>query len=168
MPDEQPKPVPQQPATDGTGGLWAIGWKVFGMSAEQQRGVVVLVLTGFLLWLVYDSLAANRVSEAERNAMVMRVVESEGEKNRRAADEASNRAATAVNESTKLIVASHQRLAVELGKFEQRVADLTAANAKLEQRLAELSAELAALRKKLPPSEVQAAPAPRPKAFIAG
>lgn len=151
MPDDTNPPAPA-PSANATAGIWAFGWKVFGASAEQQRGFVALVLTGFLLWMAYDAVTAGRRAEGERTIMMLRAFESEGEKNRRAADDAS-----------KLIIASHQKLAVELGKLEARVADSTRQNQQLEARIAELSGVVTELRKKLPPSEVNAAPAPRMK-----
>lgn len=150
MPDETTPPAPPPPPPESTAGLWAIGWKVLGLTAEQQRGMVALVLTFFLMWFVYDSVQEGRRAENERTALVIRAFEGEGEKGRQAVESVG-----------KLTVASHQKLAAELGKLESRLADMAQANARLEQRVGELTAALAGLQKKLPPPpEVDICPLP--------
>src|SRR5689334_12109957 len=98
----EPKNAPERPPPDATTGLWSLGWKVLGLSAEQQRGFVALVLTGFLMWFVWDSVNEGRRAESERTAMMVRAFESEGEKGRQA-----------VADVGKITVASHQKLAGE-------------------------------------------------------
>lgn len=161
MPDE-PKSEPKSAEQSGTG-LWAIGWKVLGMNAEQQRGVVAIVLTIFLMWWVWDSVNEGRRAENERTAMMVRAFESEGEKSRQA-----------VNDVGKITVASHQKLAAELGKLELRLADMNTTTQRLEQRVGELQkqmmelgAVITELRKKMPPSEVNMAPPPKAKSLTA-
>lgn len=146
------EPTNTQPDPPPTQGLWAVGWKLLGLSAEQQRGVVALGMTLFLMWFVYDSVKEGRRSENERTALMVRAFESESEKGRQS-----------VADVGKLTVASHTKLAAELAKLELRIADMTNANAKLEQRVGELATVLSELRKKLPPSEVHDAPMPRLK-----
>jgi hypothetical protein len=163
MPDEQPKPHPDPPPT----GVWALGWKLLGLNAEQQRGGIALALTALLAWLVLDLMRdgrdqrhLDRANEVERTAMMVRAFESESEKGRQAVRDIAAAQAAGQKELVGLTVASHQKLAAELGKLEQRISDLTAINGKLTQQMNELNAALGELRKKLPPPESEVCPLP--------
>lgn len=154
----------QQPTGTESGGLWAVGYKVLGMSAEQQRGVVAIGLTIFLVWFVWDSVNEGRRAESERTALISRTIESEGEKNRQVVVENAKLTVGAVGDNTKMMIASHQKLASELGKLELRLGDLTAASRTLGQQVQELNNAITELRKKMPPGEVyHHAPMPRMK-----
>lgn len=151
MPEEQPKPPAdnQLPTT----GLWAVGWKVLGMTPEQQRGVVALVLTGFLMWFVYDSVNEGRRADLERTSLMVRAFESEGEKSRQA-----------VADIGKLTAASHLKLTQELGKLEARLGDMNQVMNDLKMQVQFLGSMVSELKKKLPPMEAyNLAPHPRIK-----
>lgn len=152
MSSEQPPKPPAESPSSGNG-LWAIGWKVLGLSAEQQRGLVALVLTGFLMWFVWDAVNQGRRAESERTALMVRAFESEGEKSRQA-----------VSDVGKLTVASHQKLTMELGKLESRLGDMNTQMNDLKTQIQYLGTMVAELKKKLPPMEVfDFAPMPRLK-----
>jgi hypothetical protein len=128
-------------------------------SPQQAQTAAVLVLTLFVCAVLGWQMYAGRQVQAETLGLVIRSMESESEKNRAAnasefsqnrasfsAEARSNREAFADN--TKLTIASHQKLAQELGKLEQVVSGLNSA--------------IVDLRKKLPPEETShTAPPPR-------
>lgn len=151
-------------------GWWAVWLKVIGMKPEDQRSLVALVLTALVAWLLVDMIqdgrnqrAADRLNEIERTAMMVRALESENEKNRQSMLTATDRTAQTINDSTRIMVGSHQKLAAELAKLEQQVANMSSTTSKLEQRLLELTSIINELKKKLPPSEIYLAPPPRVK-----
>lgn len=135
--------------------------KISGFSPQQAQTAAVLVLTLVICSLLGWQMWAGRQVQAETLALVIRSMEMESEKNRAAnavefernratfaSEGKANREAFADN--TKLTVASHQKLAQELGKLEQVVTGLSGA--------------VTELKKKLPPEEVSVYTAPRPHA----
>ena len=134
--------------------------RLSGFNEKQAQTVAVLVLTLVVCTLLGWQLYSGRQIQAETLAIVIRSMESEAEKNRAAnAVEFERNRATFTQESkanrdaladtTKLSIASHQKLAQELGRIEQVVSGLVVA--------------INELKKKLPPEEVNVYTVPRPR-----
>jgi len=143
---------------------------LFTMTAEQQRGVVALVLLGGAMWLIFSLVTDARRADNDRAALLARVVESENQKNRDANED-----------NTKTVAAAFQAATVAQVKFELRIADMNVTTqelkntvqkleqtvGRLEKQVSELAGSLNALNRKLPPMEVTA-PMPRAKVNAAG
>jgi hypothetical protein len=140
---------------------------LFGMTPEQQRGAVALVLMGGGMWLVYYLVTESRHAENERNALTIRAAESENEKSRQLIALESERARQAMGENAKATTAALTGVASALGRLEARITDLATSNAELRKQIVELNAVITDLKRKLPPTEANYAPPPRAKVLTA-
>jgi hypothetical protein len=158
MPEGEPKPEPKESPT----GVWSFGWKVLGMSPEAQRGAIAVGLTVFLVWMVVDDRQRGRAADDEFRAMMLRTVESEGVRNREANTAEGDKNRQTVDQIGKMTLASHQKLAAELGKLEARLADANLANQELTRQVQHLGSMIAKWKKDDPPHpEAELAPMPK-------
>ena len=140
--------------------------RFFRLKAEQRESLAAFAFMAGAIALIAYLIVQRDKSTAEHDALTLRIFESEGEKNRQLQQSEAEKNRLAIADVGKLTLASHTKLAAELGKLELRLGDSNAINQSLTAEVKDLKNTIAGLRKKDMSIEMEFAPMPRLKDSI--